>query len=98
VSAFTYPYLSVITRSNILPRHNVLHDWSNAECQKILTQIKEAMEPGYSRLLINETVLALSSAPMVRATDLLMMSVNAGAERKYCICPWQFGELLNAAI
>ncbi|KAK8069583.1 hypothetical protein PG994_006199 [Apiospora phragmitis] len=32
----------------------VLHDWPDEQCRKILTQLKDAMEPGYSRILISD--------------------------------------------
>ncbi|KKY22658.1 putative hydroxyindole o [Phaeomoniella chlamydospora] len=37
--------------------HSVLHDWPDAACQQILAQITSAMDPGYSKLLINENVI-----------------------------------------
>ncbi|KAJ5488051.1 O-methyltransferase family 2 [Penicillium expansum] len=33
------------------------HNWSDDVCEIILARVKEAMKPGYSRLLINENVV-----------------------------------------
>lgn len=60
----------------------ILHDWPDEECLKILARIKDAMKPGYSRLLINETVISPTSTAAACARDLMMMTVNAGAERE----------------
>jgi len=37
--------------------HHILHDWPDGKCVSIVSQIKGAMKPGYSRLLINEHVI-----------------------------------------
>jgi hypothetical protein len=37
---------------------SVLHDWPDEQCRKILANVKEAMEPGYSRILISDCVSA----------------------------------------
>lgn len=34
----------------------VMHDWPDEQCRQILGHIKDAMEPGYSRILINDCV------------------------------------------
>ena len=36
---------------------SILHDWSDEKCLEILARIREAMAPGYSKLLLNEFVL-----------------------------------------
>jgi hypothetical protein len=35
---------------------SVLHDWPDEQCRVILRHLKDAMEPGYSRILINDCV------------------------------------------
>lgn len=35
---------------------SVLHDWPDELCRKILGNVKEAMEPGYSKILISDCV------------------------------------------
>jgi hypothetical protein len=37
---------------------SVLHDWPDEQCRKILLNLKDAMEPGYSTILINDHVSA----------------------------------------
>ncbi|KAI9163892.1 O-methyltransferase mpaG [Paramyrothecium foliicola] len=44
--------------------HSVLHDWPDKVCDGILTRVKEAMRPGYSKLLINENVIPTTGAWM----------------------------------
>ncbi|PYH92255.1 S-adenosyl-L-methionine-dependent methyltransferase [Aspergillus ellipticus CBS 707.79] len=62
--------------------HSVLHDWSEDVCLKILARLKAVMTPGYSRLLINENVVADTGAHwQATALDFIMLSDLAGAER-----------------
>jgi hypothetical protein len=35
---------------------SVLHDWPDKQCHQILTSVRDAMEPGYSTLLISDCV------------------------------------------
>lgn len=37
--------------------HSVMHDWSDENARKILTQLKEALKPGHSKIVINENVV-----------------------------------------
>jgi hypothetical protein len=37
---------------------SVLHDWADEQCRMILGQLKDAMEPGYSKILISDCVSA----------------------------------------
>lgn len=62
--------------------HGIIHDWSDEHSRKILTNVKDAMKSGYSKLLINEFVMP-SFQPPSRATglDLQMMVKVASAER-----------------
>ena len=59
--------------------HLVLHDWPDEEARKILENLKPAMKPGYSRLLINDIVLTASMDSMVSASDL-HMTMNGAQE------------------
>lgn len=38
---------------------SVLHDWPDEQCRTILGHVKDAMEPGYSKILINDCVCLL---------------------------------------
>ncbi|KAF7371026.1 putative O-methyltransferase [Mycena sanguinolenta] len=62
--------------------HSVLHDWSDDDCVKILEQLKPAMEPGYSKLLISEIVVPRQNATWpVTVVDQVMLILVAMQER-----------------
>jgi hypothetical protein len=74
--------------------HHVLHDWSDKYCLDILAQVRKAMTPGYSKLVVHELVLPDVGAVEVQARfDLAMMTINSGMERSAL----QFRELLAKA-
>ncbi|CAN9409573.1 unnamed protein product [Alternaria alternata] len=52
--------------------HSILHDWSDEEGIKILENLKPALKPGYSRVLLNEIVLS-EEKPTIAATSMDMM-------------------------
>lgn len=52
--------------------HSVLHDWGDADCLRILANLKPALKPGYSRVLFNEIVLS-EEKPTLHATSMDMM-------------------------
>ncbi|KAI0098553.1 putative O-methyltransferase [Nemania sp. FL0031] len=62
--------------------HSILHNWSDDDCIRILQQLRPAMKPGYSRLLINEIVMPRQH-PTWPATsmDQLMLVLQAVQER-----------------
>ena len=62
--------------------HNVLHDWPDETARKILETLAPAMEKGYSRLLIHESLVS-SEKPLSRVTvsDMTMMACLGAAER-----------------
>ena len=62
--------------------HSVLHDWSDADCVKILEQLKPAMKKGYSKLLVNEIVVPEQGVTWpVTAMDQLVFVLGAMKER-----------------
>lgn len=62
--------------------HIVLHDWPDAACRQLLSHLRDAMKPGYSRLLINEIVLPnVGCASGPACVDITMMTLLAGMER-----------------
>jgi hypothetical protein len=62
--------------------HHILHDWSDDICLQILAQVKAAMKPGYSKLLIHEMLIPEQGASTFHAMlDMTMMCFNAGMER-----------------
>ncbi|RYO87813.1 hypothetical protein DL764_008807 [Monosporascus ibericus] len=74
--------------------HHILHDWSDVKCMEILRQVKTAMKPGYSRLLLHEMIIPEQGASTFHAMlDVTMMAFNAGMERT----ERQWRELLESA-
>lgn len=62
--------------------HSVLHDWPDRVCESILARVKEAMRPGYSKLLINENVVPNRNAWWeTSALDINMMALLSASER-----------------
>lgn len=52
--------------------HSILHDWGDADCLRILANLKPALKLGYSRVLFNEIVLS-EEKPTIHATSMDMM-------------------------
>ncbi|KAL5119044.1 hypothetical protein ACEQ8H_002968 [Pleosporales sp. CAS-2024a] len=74
--------------------HHILHDWSDKYCLQILAQLRSAMTPGYSKLVIHDLVLPDVGATDVQARfDMAMMTINSGMERSKL----QFTQLLESA-
>ncbi|GAM39457.1 hypothetical protein TCE0_034r11023 [Talaromyces pinophilus] len=62
--------------------HSILHDWPDNKCKEILTNLAQAMKPGYSKVLINENVIPDMDADwQTTSLDLIMMTVFASQER-----------------
>lgn len=59
--------------------HWVLHDWSDDRCRQILAATVRAMEPGYSRLIINEYILPNTKCPLSYSSMSIMMTIQVGA-------------------
>ncbi|PHH76530.1 hypothetical protein CDD82_3954 [Ophiocordyceps australis] len=61
---------------------NILHNWPDKVCDDILAQVKTAMKPGYSRLLINEYVIPETGAYWeATALDMVMLTLMSAHER-----------------
>ncbi|KAM0543253.1 hypothetical protein ACHAPJ_012398 [Fusarium lateritium] len=62
--------------------HNVLHDWEDKQASQILKHLADAMEPGYSKLLIHESLVS-TIKPLARVTtsDITMMACLGAKER-----------------
>lgn len=62
--------------------HIVLHDWPDDKAVQILKNIAAAMEKGYSRLLLQESLMA-DEKPLAKVTvlDIIMMASFSSAER-----------------
>ena len=62
--------------------HFVLHDWPDEDCIKIVSRIKEAMKPGYSKFLVHEHVIPpMDQDSEQTALDLIMMTGFGAKER-----------------
>ncbi|KXH57984.1 hypothetical protein CSAL01_07434 [Colletotrichum salicis] len=62
--------------------HSCLHDWPDHVCETILKQIKAAMKPGYSKLLINENVIPSTGTWWeTSALDMVMLTLFCSKER-----------------
>ncbi|KAF5666077.1 sterigmatocystin 8-o-methyltransferase [Fusarium heterosporum] len=62
--------------------HNVLHDWEDTQARQILMHLVDAMEQGYSKLLIHESLVS-DVKPLARVTtsDITMMACLGAKER-----------------
>ena len=61
---------------------SILHDWPDEKCVEILANLKPAMTPKYSKLLINEYVIPDTGAHWIStALDMLMMATFSSRER-----------------
>ena len=61
----------------------VLHDWSDEDCIRILKACRQAMKPS-SKLLVIDPIVQPDEGPettFAKLTDLLMLVVHAGRER-----------------
>ncbi|KAI9687139.1 MAG: hypothetical protein M1822_002550 [Bathelium mastoideum] len=73
--------------------HFVMHNWPDERGRDILLNIKSAMKPGYSQLLLNESVLPdRDCPPFFAGIDWNMMALSAGMERTYR----QWAELIDS--
>ncbi|KAL3494526.1 O-methyltransferase-domain-containing protein [Aspergillus germanicus] len=62
--------------------HWILHDWSDAHAHMILSNIAAAMEPGYSTLVINETIIPDEGCDVATAAISVMMMVQVAARER----------------
>lgn len=62
--------------------HSILHIWPDDLCKDVLGRVRDAMTPGYSRLLINDHVVPATGAHWeTSALDILMMTLHSAKER-----------------
>ncbi|KAK6400874.1 hypothetical protein LTR81_023915 [Elasticomyces elasticus] len=60
----------------------VLHDWPDSACRDILGNLKPALTPGYSKILINEVVVPdVGAGWFETGVDTLMMVCHSSTER-----------------
>ncbi|OJJ07883.1 hypothetical protein ASPVEDRAFT_47076 [Aspergillus versicolor CBS 583.65] len=73
--------------------HWILHDWSDTQAREILLQIVDSMEPGYSRLVINENIIPDTDCDYNLACLSMLMMVQVGALERTEL---QWRELLHS--
>ena len=62
--------------------HSILHDWDDAHGVSILENLRPALVPGYSRVLLNEIVLS-EEKPTLAATSMdMMMLAHLGVRER----------------
>ncbi|KAJ4367722.1 hypothetical protein N0V86_009843 [Didymella sp. IMI 355093] len=62
--------------------HSILHDWDDEHGVKILENLRPALRPGYSRVLLNEIVLS-EEKPTLAATSMdMMMLAHLGVRER----------------
>ncbi|QDS74400.1 hypothetical protein FKW77_005672 [Venturia effusa] len=62
--------------------HSILHDWDDEHSVKILENLRPALTPGYSRVLLNEIVLSEEN-PTLAATSMdMMMLAHLGVRER----------------
>ena len=60
----------------------VLHDWPDSKAKEILMNLRPSLTRGYSKLLINETVIPAQGAHWLStALDMVMMVNFSACER-----------------
>jgi hypothetical protein len=70
----------------------VLHDWPDEAAINILKNVRDAMEPGYSKILIHEVLVSDRSPSLtVTSLDLTMMALFSTLERS----EEQFNKLID---
>ncbi|MCJ1405545.1 hypothetical protein MMC11_008773 [Xylographa trunciseda] len=84
VEAMAHDFMKVqtIKGARVYYFRNVLHDWSDEICQTILSETRRAMDPSYSKVLINQWVVpARNATRLMTAQDLNMMAALSAIER-----------------
>jgi O-methyltransferase domain len=62
---------------------NIIHDWADAECLKILSAIRRDM-PQHACVLLIETVVPQTPGPhLSKELDIIMMAIPGGKERTH---------------
>jgi hypothetical protein len=60
---------------------HILHDWSDADCERILETIKRAAPPDAVLLVIEQVIGAPNEGPEAKSSDLNMLVGPGGMER-----------------
>lgn len=68
--------------------HSILHDWNDEDAVRILENLRPALEPGYSRVLLNEIVMS-EEHPTLAHTSMDMMMLAHFAVRERTLADWK---------
>jgi hypothetical protein len=61
---------------------SILHDWDDAKCAAILQNTVSAMQPGYSKILINEIAIpGRGASAFATRSDFMVMALAGAVER-----------------
>jgi len=61
---------------------NIMHNWTDADCVRILKNVVKEMVKGYSRLLISDHILPATGCELASfGRDIGMLSMHGGCER-----------------
>jgi hypothetical protein len=61
---------------------NIMHNWPDEDCQKILQNIIQVMVKGYSKLLLSDDIVPKTDCPLKTfGRDIGMLSMHSGSER-----------------
>jgi hypothetical protein len=61
---------------------NIMHNWTDGDCQKILQNVAKEMVKGYSRLLLSDHILPSTDCQLESfGRDIGMLSLHGGVER-----------------
>jgi hypothetical protein len=64
--------------------HGILHDWNNDDALTILIHIKNAMTPGYSKLLVDDIMMPNCGATRLQTfvdVQTMVMASAGGGQR-----------------
>jgi O-methyltransferase domain len=61
---------------------NILHNWPDDDCRKILKNVVQAMAKGYSKLLVSDDIVPDTNCPLrTFGRDIGMLSLHSGSQR-----------------
>ncbi len=70
-----------LPRADLYVVMEVLHDWDDQDCVRILSAIRRGAAPGATLVVIENIVPETGDDPRVNALDVLMLAITGGRER-----------------
>ncbi|KAK1069941.1 hypothetical protein LTR74_004572 [Friedmanniomyces endolithicus] len=91
---FLTPQPEAVKGARVYLLSNILHDHPDNVCHTILGNIRAAMTPGYSRILISDMIVPEIDPPLRQLdSDITMFFLSGGTERS----PVEWTEMVNLA-